>query len=213
MGEEGFGIKVSDDQFEYLKEQKGRLFELSHDRERWLAAYQKELQQTYEALRKHLPDPCWGVLDIGSGLGGIDILLSRHYEPEPPYIHLLDGEDDEPRMKLHRQTFNSMKVARKFLVSNGVRPDRISYFTTATQVLPRPYDLVLSLGSWCFHYPPETYLGLLLCGGGLHMDSVLIVDVRAGKPDYLEQLGRSLERVAVIKAAPKYTRAVYRRKR
>jgi SAM-dependent methyltransferase len=213
MGEEGPGIKVSAEHFEYLRLQKGRLFELSQDRERWLAAYENDLQQTYEGLLKHLPDPCWGILDIGSGLGGIDILLTRHYEPDPPYIHLLDGEDDEPRMKLHRQTFNSMRVARSFLVANGVRSDRISYFTTATEVLPRPYDLVLSLGSWCFHFPPDTYLPLLLSGGGLHMESVLIMDVRTGIPEYAEQIAQSLERVAVIKEAAKYTRAVYRRKR
>lgn len=206
-------ISVSDEQFEYLRLQKGSLFEVSHDRERWQAAYEQELRQTYEGLRPHLPEPCWGVLDIGSGLGGIDVLLTRHYQPDPPYIHLLDGENDKPRMKLHRETFNSMKVARSFLISNGVRSDRISYFTTATQVLPRPYDLVLSLGSWCFHYPPETYLALLLSGGGLHMDSVLIMDVRNGKREYTEQIAQALERTAVIKETAKYTRAVYRRKR
>lgn len=207
------GVKVSTEQFEYLKLQKGSLFNLAHDRERWLAAYENDLRQTYEGLRPHLPERCWGVLDIGSGLGGIDILISRHYQPDPPYIHLLDGEDDEPRMKLHRQTFNSMRVARTFLMANGVQPDRISYFRTSTQLLPRPYDLVLSLGSWCFHYPPATYLGLLLSGGGLHMDSVLIMDVRNGRQDYTAQLSQSLDRVAVIKEAAKYTRAVYRRKR
>lgn len=205
-------VIVDDEQFEYLRLQKGSLFEISHDRERWQAAYEDELQQTYYGMLKHLPDTCWGVLDIGSGLGGIDILLTRHYAPDPPYIHLLDGENDEPRMTLHRQTFNSMKVARRFQIANGVRPDRFSYFTVATNVLPRPYDLVLSLGSWCFHYPPDTYLPLLLSGGGLHMDSVLIMDVRTGKPDYAAQIAASLERVAIIKEAPKYTRAVYRRR-
>lgn len=206
-------LSVSDEQFEYLRLQKGSLFELSHDRERWQAAYEQELRQTYEGLRPHLPEPCWGVLDIGSGLGGIDVLLTRHYQPDPPYIHLLDGEDDAPRMKLHRQTFNSMKVARGFLIANGVRSDRISYFTTATEVLPRPYDLVLSLGSWCFHYPPETYLPLLLSGGGLHSDSVLIMDVRNGRREYAQQIDQALEQVAVIKEAAKYTRTVFRRKR
>lgn len=212
-GEISSRIAVNDEQFEYLRWQKGSLFELSQDRERWQAAYEHELRQTYFEIRKYLPDPCWGVLDIGSGLGGIDVLLTRHYADSPPYIHLLDGEQDSPRMRLHRQTFNNMKVARAFQIANGVRTDRFSYFTTGASNLPRPYDLVLSLGSWCFHYPPDTYLPLLLSGGGLHMDSVLIVDVRRTKPEYEQQLAQSLERVDVIRSERKYTRSVYRRKR
>lgn len=206
-------IVVSDTQFDYLRLQKGSLFDLSHDRERWQAAYEQELYDTYRGIQKHLPDPCWGVLDIGSGLGGIDVLLTRHYADDPPYIHLLDGEDDAPKMRRHRQTFNSMQVARAFLTANGVRADRFGYFTTAAANLPRPYDLVLSLGSWCFHYPPDTYLPLLLSGGGLHMDSVLIMDVRNAKPEYEQQLAQSLERIAVVRHGQKYTRGVYRRKR
>lgn len=206
-------VIVSDTQFEYLRLQKGSLFELSHDRALWQAAYEKDLRETYYEIQKHLPSICWGVLDIGSGLGGIDILLTRHYSDNPPYMHLLDGESDAPRMRRHRETFNSMKVARDYLVTNGVRADRFGYFTVGSDSLPRPYDVVLSLGSWCFHYPPDTYLPLLLSGGGLHTDSVIIVDVRAGKPDYEQQLASWLDRVAIIRETPKYTRSVYRLRR
>lgn len=205
-------VIVSDAQFEYLRLQKGSLFELSQDRARWQEAYETDLRQTFREMQQHLPRPCWGVLDIGSGLGGIDILIARHYADNPPYIHLLDGEADAPIMRVHRRTFNNMTVAREFLTANGVRRDRFGYFTTATENLPRPYDLVISLGSWCFHYAPDVYLPLLLSGGGLHMDSVIVVDVRTRKSEYARQLARCLDRVAVIRETPKYTRSVYRRK-
>lgn len=209
-GEISGRVVVNDAHFEYLRLQKGSLFNVCHDRERWHAAYEQDLLSTYREIQQHLPGTCWGWLDIGSGLGGIDVLLSRHYG-DNPFVHLLDGVDDAAKMHRHRQTFNNMAVARHFLIANGVRVDRIGNFTTGADNLPRPYDLVLSLGSWCFHYSPDTYLPLLLAGGGLHRDSVIIVDVRNGKADYEQQLGRSLERVAVIRRENKYTRAAYRR--
>jgi SAM-dependent methyltransferase len=210
-GEIGGRLVVSDEQFQYLRLQKGSLWHLCHDREHWLAAYEQDLSRTYLEIQQHLPVTCWGLLDIGSGLGGVDVLLSRHYGGDPPFVHLLDGEHDAAEMHLHRETFNDMRVAREFLITNGVRADRFAYFTTAAENLPRPYDLVISLGSWCFHYPPEVYLPLLLSGGGLHRDSVLIIDVRNRRPEYERALDRVLERTAVIRCEKKFTRAVYRR--
>lgn len=203
-------IVVEDSHFEYLRLQKGKLHDISDDRARWLAAYQKDLLATYQEIRPFLPPMCWGMLDIGSGLGGIDALVSRHYGDQP-YVNLLDGENDPPEMRLHRQTFNDMKVARDFLVKNGVRADRFGYLTTRADFVVKPYDLVMSFGSWCFHYEPDVYLPLLLSGGGLHRDSIVIVDVRNDRLEYDQQLGRSLECVAVIRRSAKFTRAVFRR--
>lgn len=201
---------VEDAHFEYLRLQKGRLDELSHDRARWHEEYERDIYRTYEEIRPHLPAICWGVLDIGSGLGGIDVLISRHYGDQP-FVNLLDGEDDPPEMRKHRETFNSMKIARDFLVKNGVRSDRFGYYTPRARDFTKPYDLVVSFGSWCFHYEPDVYLPTLLAGGGLHMDSILIVDVRNDRLDYDQQLCHSLKCIGVIRRSAKFTRAVYRR--
>lgn len=203
---------VEDSHFEYLRLQKGKLHDLIDDRQRWLIAYQHDLANTYHEIREHLPAMCWGLLDIGSGLGGIDVLLSRHYGDQP-YVNLLDGEDDPPEMKLHRQTFNSMKIARDFLVKNGVRSDRFGYLTTKADFVVKPYDVVVSFGSWCFHYEPDVYLPLLLSGGGLHSDSIIIVDVRNDRPDYDRQLRNALYQVAIVRRSTKFTRTVFRLRR
>lgn len=206
-------IDVSDEAFEYLRLQKGSLDKFSHDRPRWLAAYRTDLQRTFDEIKPWLPERCWALLDIGSGLGGIDALLSRHYDGGP-FVNLLDGVDDRPQMNLHRQTFSNERVARNFLRANGVRGDRIRYHgpTATAEDLRAPYDLVVSFGSWCFHYEPNEYLPRLLAGGGLHAESVVIVDVRAGKKLWHEQLEDVLRPIKFIRSAQKYMRVAYARR-
>lgn len=202
-------IVVEDSHFEYLKLQKGRLHEVSHDRARWHIAYEHDLMTTYQEIAPHLPETCWGFLDIGSGLGGIDILISRFYGPKT-FVNLLDGENDPPEMRKHRETFNDMRVAKDFHIKNGTRADRFGYISTSTEFVTKPYDLVVSFGSWCFHYEPDVYLPLLFRGSGLHADSVVIVDVRRDRADYAQQLRKKFDLVAVVRSSAKFTRCVYK---
>jgi hypothetical protein len=214
-----FKIEVDDDAFQYLRLQRGSLDKFAGDRGLWHNRYESDLRRNFENIAPFLPERCWGMLDIGSGLGGIDVLLSRHYSSKQapvdrvhngwPYVHLLDGVDDPPEMKLHRETFNSMKVAKDFQLVNGLPSVRFGYFAPSSHFFPRPYDLVLSFGSWCFHYEPDIYLPRLLSAGGLHGESVVIVDVRDSKTEWFEQLERRFQRVATIATKPKWTRCVY----
>lgn len=204
-------VVVGDEHFEYLRLQKGSLDQWAHDRAEWHRRYENDLRDTFEMIAPHLPDRCWGMLDIGSGMGGIDVLIGRHYEKicGRPYTHLLDGVNDRPVMTLHRHTYNDMRVAKDFQQKNGLPPERFGYFGTREQFYTRPYDLVVSFGSWCFHYPPNTYLRELMKGGGLHGESVVICDVRAAKPDWMEELA-AFDRVAVIATRPKWLRCVFK---
>lgn len=50
--------------------------------------YGEELTQTFAQIKPFLPRTAKRILDIGSGMAGIDVLLGRHY-PDAT-IHLLD---------------------------------------------------------------------------------------------------------------------------
>lgn len=227
-------IVVEDPHFEYLKLQKGRLDPLKNLRESWHGAYERDLRNTYNEIKPYLPSRCWGLLDIGSGLGGIDVLLYRHYTritdaidittvedtdagrgtvllpiKSGPYINLLDGESDPPEMHLHRETFNDMNVARDFHVKNGVPADRFAYYTPQSNDFVKPFDLVVSFGSWCFHYEPNVYLDRLMSGGGLHNQTRIIIDKRRDRPEWDQQLKKHLQCFGVIREARKFTRLVY----
>ena len=65
-------------------------FESNLDKERVKKAYIADMNNDYETLKDHLPDTCRSILDIGCGVGGIDVLLFNHYDDENIRFFLLD---------------------------------------------------------------------------------------------------------------------------
>jgi SAM-dependent methyltransferase len=189
-------LTISDEAFSYLVHQRGALWELREDRAAWEAAYRRDLDATYHALAPYLrpayPGTRMSILDIGSGLAGIDLLLWDHYQRDIT-LTLLDGPGRGPWPERHDIPFSDHGVAARFLEANGFPPGQI-YLRSAVaegnaQPLPVPtplYDLVISVQAWCFHFPPERYLEwarrLVVPGG------VLALDVRRGRPFWLSTL-------------------------
>lgn len=212
-------LVVEDSHFEYLKIQKGRLDKFSGDRQQWHELYERDLSYTFSGIRPYLPGLCWGFLDIGSGLGGIDVLIRRHYqsiaESKPllaassfacPYVHLVDGIADPPVMRLHRETFCDREVARDFQLKNGLPADRFVYSGPNDAIESKPFDLVVSFGSWCFHYEPNVYLPKL--AGLLSDDAIVIVDLRRDRGWERQLWNAGLKVKAVTRQAPKYHRVI-----
>lgn len=205
-------IKVSNEAFKFLVLQKGRLDDKRDDRAAWEAAYREALNHNYAAIAPHLPERrsvrgMPNFLDIGSGLGGIDILISRHYGGEAIPC-LLDGVKDKPVMTLHRCTYNDMDVAQRFHADNGSIP--ITWVDPKMKPLPPlscPVFLVVSFGSWCFHYAPELYLEYALANSTKR--ATFIIDVRKDKPEWKRMLDANLRLKAVVHGAIKFDRCVY----
>jgi len=198
-------VIVSDEAFAYLSLQRGAISDLRGDRSAWEAAYQASLQADFEDLEPWLPMFCEAILDVGSGLGGIDLLLARHYVS--PEVVLLDGFNDPAEHSRHDRTFSNASAALRFFEANGgPRPGFIDTdFREAHDV--DQFDLVVSLHAWCFHFPPEAYLDAVLglCAPGAR----LILDVRNEKGDWLECLNHRLIPVGIARRAQKFTRRVY----
>lgn len=196
--------------FAYLRVQKGRIWDLSAGA--WHRAYSEHLRATYDSVAAHLPPTCGSILDVGSGLGGIDILFSRHYAVSTPYlpapvVHLLDGVDDPPVMHLHRKTFNHMGVARDFLAANGLDVSGFHGYGTDAETPLQRYDLICSFGAWCFHLRPDLYLRFVRAA--CHPGTVLVLEVRAQKDMWRAQLEHYFHEWACVHSAPKFNRIVY----
>lgn len=149
------------------------------------AEYNKTMAQEYEILKKHLPAEAEAILDIGCGIAGIDVLLSRHYRNSAD-ICLLDKSSLNKGVyygfKEKASFYNSLELSKTVLELNGIKPQKI--FTREASdsgeiKFKQSFDLILSLLSWGFHYPVDTYLDAAY--EKLKPGGKLIMDIRAGE--------------------------------
>lgn len=197
-------LNIDHEAYPYLVAQRGALDDMKAEPQLWCDKYMDVLLSEFRSIEPYLPTYCKRVLDVGSGLGGINILLNEHYGG-CMQVTLLDGIDDPPEVSSHSATFNHMGVARRFLKMNGLdkmtfidanNPDR---FATGT------YDLIVSFKSWCFHTPPAKHLDLVrqACRPGTR----IILDVRGGSADRADQ--RSYDYMRTLTAAFKHRSMVH----
>ena len=174
--------------------------------------FSEDMEREYESIKKSLPKNLSSVLDIGCGVAGIDVMIARHYEKlwKKVNFYLLDKTELNKKVfygiEKTAAYYNSLDVARDFLIANGVSNEDIhTQEVTGNPVFPnKQFDLVISLISWGFHYPVETYLEevykLLKIGGKL------IIDIRKGSGGE-KLIGKKFgSKPIVIKDAQKHQR-------
>jgi SAM-dependent methyltransferase len=144
--------------------------------------FDADIQREYESLRDWLPKYARAVLDVGCGIGGIDVMLYHHYDcSQDLRFYLLDRTQQDEQIdygyRERADFYNSFDVTRELVVRSGV-PERSLVMLEAREDagidLAESVDLVVSLISWGFHYPVATYLDrtheLLRPGGRLILD-------------------------------------------
>lgn len=192
--------------FEYLVNQHGRVSDARHDFGAWKKSYEASISAIRDSIVPFLPGSAGHILDIGSGLGGIDILLHRHYGSEAS-ICLLDGEETGPEVKWSFQPHNSMPVAFDFLYKNGVTNVHSITPGNLDKWAGPKFDLVVSFAAWCFHICPGDYLDDLKTV--IHDKTVIILEVRRTKADWLRDLLQAFGEPKVISKAEKYVRVAF----
>lgn len=189
----------------YLFVQRGEVSHVS-DPIAWAEAYKNSLQAIIDNITPALPKKCARLLDIGSGLGGIDILINAHY-PNDVHVHLLDGFDDAPVVVKHAQTFNDMHVALDFHRVNKTPKVTAIAPSAAALAICEPFDLIVSFASYCFHYAPDTYLeALLTC---VKENTVVILDVRREKTEWIGVLTHYLGEPVQLDEGRKFVRLAF----
>lgn len=139
----------------------------------------------YDMIKNYLSTNVKNILDIGCGLGLIDIALYHHYNKNTR-LHLLDktnsiSKDTSVRGFNKEYIFyNSMDATKDTLLSNGVNSNDIFTYEADPKNISllknNKYDLILSLLSCGWHYSIETYIDLIK--STLSEDGLLILDIR-----------------------------------
>ena len=139
--------------------------------------YEADIGRTYESIKKYLPEKCDRVLDIGCGLGGIDLMIYNHYSGNVE-LNLFDYSKVDDKIHYGYQNtgsiYNSLELSKEFLVMNGVDESKTKIHNAENEFPIGRFDVILSILSCGFHYPISTYIDKVKnC-----LDGIAIFDIR-----------------------------------
>jgi len=187
------------------------------------AYFKGRIQQDWQVIERFLPKSADSILDIGSGLGGMALLLSRRYGKRAK-LHLAEkGEKDFDGQQVH-----VLSVAKRFLVENKVPAENIHLYDPKVNfqaLASQRFDLIVSFRALGYIFPYEIYRqtirDTLRRGASLIMDvrrnEIATVDAgiakRFGDDDRVEdslmaQLRSDFDRIAIIEHTGTYRRVV-----
>ena len=158
-------------------------FQISKIESKTEELFQKEI----ETFKKFLPNNPKNVMDIGCGLGIINIFLNKNYQKKINF-YLLDKDKVDKKIQYgfhsNYESYNDLSITRKILEKNGIDNNEINIFDVEKPItIKEPIDLIISLKSMGYHYPFEKYLDSFK--GWCSNECIFIFDIAANKYDDL----------------------------
>lgn len=167
-------------------------------------------KNAYAGVLPWLPDKASSILDIGCGLGGIDVLLARHYGTVQ--VHLMDGDGKIANRamgyRVDTQAWADVRIAEDFVRAN-VSPTCVVVAHVADPKATIVADLIVSFKSWCHHYPVGVYLDLVK--RSLRPGGTLIVDIRSNTEGRKQLVRNGFRYVGTVESKKKCDRVVFTR--
>ncbi len=194
---------VEPQHFKYLVLQRGGISDYRDDFVEWKRQYELSLQADFDSIKPVLPPTCRAILDVGGGCSGIGAKNNAHYGGHTT-VAVLDGKACEAKVGKHCRPYNNATITSHFLRVNGVVGQR---FYAPEDEFDLTFDLVISTQAWAFHFPPDEYLSRLEFQ--LRKGSVIVLDVRAHREDWLDELDDVFGEHRVLMKAPKWKRCTW----
>jgi SAM-dependent methyltransferase len=174
-----------------------------------MEAYKKDMQSEYNEIISFLPEKVKNILDIGCGIGGIDVFLSEHYKLEEPHFYCLDKTQIDSVFYGFNKIgafYNSLENTKQFLQLNEI-PNINILEADSNYKIPadEKFDLIISLISWGYHFPIDTYLNEVY--SHLNNGGHLILDIRENT-NGIDLLREKFPNVITIKETEKKIRVL-----
>jgi len=139
-------------------------------------------------------------MDVGCGLGIINIFLQQHYKNNLKYF-LIDKNKIDLKIKYgfkdNYESYNDLQETKKLLNSNGIKNENILMIDAEKQIMiDQKIDFVISLKSMGYHYPYEKYLSLLKKVAS--DNCIFIFDLASKKYKDLEMIKKHFREYEVI---------------
>ena len=115
-------------------------------------------------FKNFLPNSVNTIMDIGCGLGIINIYLNKFFEKKPIFF-LLDKNRIDRKIKygfsLNYESYNDLNETKNILLENEINSACVYLFDVERQFqIDKKIDLVISLKSMGYHYPINSYIEL-----------------------------------------------------
>ena len=121
-------------------------------------------ESEFNSIKEYLPQNVKNIMDVGCGLGIIDIFLNRFYQKNLNF-YLLDKNKIDKKIKYgfsqDYESYNDLEETRNLLLNNDLNENSINIIDVDKKIeIKQKIDLVISLKSMGYHYPLENYLKL-----------------------------------------------------
>ena len=121
-------------------------------------------KEELDIIKNYLPNNPSNIMDIGCGLGIINIFLNQFYKNKP-HFYLLDKNRIDTKIKYgfnkNYESYNDLFETKNILLENDIDSGCINIFDVEKQFqINKKMDLVISLKSMGYHYPINTYIEL-----------------------------------------------------
>ena len=152
------------------------------------------MEKEFLLLKKYLKNND-KVLSIGSGIGGLEILINKNLNSHITFIekNYISKKIKYGWDKNNQEAYNNLNLLKKFLLDNDIKKDKFAIFDFDKNKLPdTKFDLIVSLYSLDYHYEFELYKHYL--NKVMKPETIIIFDTI--RPDYFKQI---YEKVEIIK--------------